>query len=617
MTTERGWWRAACSGRWIFAIGALTSAAWAASLLDAPLDAGRQGPHDTITFASFAPFDTDIFVADADGSHARALASTPSFEANASFSSDGQWIVFSSNRAGSWDIWRAHPDGSGLERLVDDPAYDDQAALSPDDRSLAFVSSRSGQADIWIMDLATRRSRNLTHHPGGDFRPAWSPDGRWIAFTTDRESTSPRFRPTDFVIQQSTALYIVRANGEDLRRIPTGEIYAGSPSWSADGKRLVFYSATLEAVAGMTSAARRGGATQIETVDVETGRRDVLTSGPGEKWSPRRRPDGTIAYVSGGKTPGLETTSGPAGPRGEFNAPSWSRDGKRMLFHREVGQGWPPHRPWDSRDRAFQLIRTGVFPSWSPTGDRYVSNDQQFASTHNSIVLFDANGSRRSIVFTHPEKNALAPDWSRANGRIAFAVGAFFQNATGGSGKADIATISPDGADLQILTDGQSNYGFPSWSGDGRHIVYREATRERNAILVLDVESGRSRTIAEGPAHFNSPTWSPAADRIAFTADLDGDYDIYSVRADGSDLTRLTRSPGNDAHLTWSSDGRWIAFTTARQGFKDEAVLHPGNPQPYGEIAVMRADGSDVRVLTDNPFEDGTPAWKPSTRSTR
>ena len=50
-------------------------------------------------------------------------------------------------------------------------------------------------------------------------------------------------------------------------------------------------------------------------------------------------------------------------------------------------------------------------------------------------------------------------------------------------------TVARDGADLQILTDGQSNYGFPSWSGDGRHIVYREATRERNALLVLDVES--------------------------------------------------------------------------------------------------------------------------------
>ena len=574
--------------------------------------ATSQGDGYVISFASFAPIDTDIFIADADGGNARPIASTPTFEANASFSADGRWIVFSSNRAGSWDVWRARPDGSAPERLVDDPSFDDQAALSPDGRSLAFVSTRSGQADIWILDIATRRARNLTDHPAGDFRPAWSPDGQWIAFTTDRDTTHPRLPANDFVVRQSTALYVVRTTGQDLRRIPTAEIYAGSPSWSRDGRRLVFYSATLEGVRGITGAARRGGTTQIETVDVNTGARQVVTNGPSEKLSPRWRADGLLAYASRGSNAGIETTSGPAGTRGEFNAPNWSQDGRHLLFHREVGRGWPPHRPWHSRDGSFQLLRTGIFPSWSPSGDRYVSNDQTAGLMHNSIVLFDAGGSRQSTVFTHPDKNALAPDWSRANGRIAFALGEFFQNLTGGSGNADIATIRPDGSDLRILTDGPSNYGFPSWSGDGRHIVYRDATRERSAILVLDVTSGRSRTILEGPAHYNFTTWSPTDDRIAFTADLDDrDSDIYTVRADGSNLTRLTRSPGHDAHQSWSPDGQWIAFTTARQGFKDESVLNPGNPQAYGEIAVMRADGSDVRVLTDNPFEDGSPAWKP------
>lgn len=614
MMSAVGWGRAVGIGRGGLVMGAVACAAGVAAVLSPPLRGEQEPQPDSyvIAFASFAPLNTDIFIADADGSNARPLVSTSGFEANASFSSDGRWMVFSSDRARSWDIWRARVDGSMLERLVGDPAFDDQAALSPDGRSLAFVSSRSGQAEVWIMDMATRRARNLTQHPAGDFRPAWSPDGQWIAFTTDRDSTRPRFPANAFEIRQSTALYIVRPTGEGLRRIATAEIYAGSPRWSSDGKRIVFYSATLETVASTTSVLRRGGATQIEVVDVETGMREVLTSGPGEKMSPQWRADSVIAYSSGGKTPGIETTSGAAGARGEFKCPSWSPDGKRMLFHREVGQGWPPHRPWASQNPAFQLIRTGIFPSWSPTGDRYVSNDQTAGRLHNSIVLFDANGSRRLTVFTHPEKNALAPDWSRANGRIAFALGEFFQNLTGGSGKADIATIDADGTDLKILTDGRSNYGFPSWSGDGRHIVYREATPQRSAILVLDVDSGRSRTIVEGPAHYNFLAWSPTAARIAFTADVDGDYEIYTVRVDGSNLTRLTHSPGNDAHVTWSPDGKWIAFTSARQGFKDEAVLHPGNPQPYGEIAVMRADGSDVRVLTDNPFEEGTPGWKPT-----
>ena len=111
------------------------------------------------------------------------------------------------------------------------------------------------------------------------------------------------------------------------------------------------------------------------------------------------------------------------------------------------------------------------------------------------------------------------------------------------------------------------------------------------------------------------PSWSPKGDRIAFTSDRDGDYEIYTIRPDGTDLRRLTHTPGNDAHNAWSPDGEWIAFTSARGGFKDEAALHPYNPQPYGDLYVMRADGSDVRQLTDDQFEEGTPSWLPTRRA--
>ena len=90
------------------------------------------------------------------------------------------------------------------------------------------------------------------------------------------------------------------------------------------------------------------------------------------------------------------------------------------------------------------------------------------------------------------------------------------------------------------------------------------------------------------------------------------DYDIFTIRPDGTGRLRLTSAAGNDSHPAWSPDGQWIAFASARGGFKDEAALHPYNPQPYGDLYVMRADGSDLRQLTDTQFEDGTPTWIPT-----
>src|SRR5689334_2085529 len=81
----------------------------------------------------------NLFVSDADGRGEQPLLPGPQSSYNASFSADGRWILFTSERFGSADIFRVHPDGSGLERLTDSPANDDQAALSPDGRTLAFV----------------------------------------------------------------------------------------------------------------------------------------------------------------------------------------------------------------------------------------------------------------------------------------------------------------------------------------------------------------------------------------------------------------------------------------------------------------------------------------------
>ncbi|MCI0389437.1 MAG: hypothetical protein MOB07_11840 [Acidobacteria bacterium] len=566
----------------------------------------------TIAFASFAPLNMDLFVADADGSNPKPLLAHPDQDYNASFSFDGKWIVFTSERNGSADLYRVHPDGSGLARLTDDPAFDDQGVLSPDGKFLAFVSSRSGQADIWLLELATKKLRNLTNHPAGDFRPSWSPDGQWIALSSDRDSTKPK-GASGFSTMHSTEIYLVRPDGSGLRRVTQAQAFAGSPVWSPDSKRLVFYEADLKEVNNIVSVSRLRGTTQIATIDIQTNERRVITSGSGEKWSPKWLAQDRIAYFSGGPDGGLEIIGGKAGARGEFGSPNWSADVRRMVFHRDVDHNWPPFRERHSRDQQFQLIRTGVFPSSSPSGDRLISNDQPGAIHHNSILVMNADGSQRSVLFRDAEKSAVCPVWSPQGDKIAFGIGRFFQMLQGRA-VADLAVMRSDGTGLKILTGGTGNNGFPSWAPDGRRIVYRSSGGETVGLFILDIETGEVKPLLVSPHHNNFPAWSPAGDRIAFTSYREGDYDIYTIKPDGTDLKQLTHAPGNDAHCTWSPDGKWIAFSSQRQGFKDEAPLHPYNAQPYGDLYIMRADGTDVRQLTDDQFEKATPGWIPVQR---
>jgi Tol biopolymer transport system component len=103
--------------------------------------------------------------------------------------------------------------------------------------------------------------------------------------------------------------------------------------------------------------------------------------------------------------------------------------------------------------------------------------------------------------------------------------------------------------------------------------------------------------------------------RILFTSDRDGDFDLYTVNnPGGAGLKKLTQTAGNDAHGSWCGNGDWIVFTSGRKGFKDEMALYDGVPQPCGEIFAMRADGSDVRQLTDNKWEDSSAVCAPEPR---
>ena len=118
------------------------------------------------------------------------------------------------------------------------------------------------------------------------------------------------------------------------------------------------------------------------------------------------------------------------------------------------------------------------------------------------------------------------------------------------------------------------------------------------------------------------PAFDPDGKRIAFTSNRTGDYEIYIVDVTESGepgkLRRVTNSEGRDTHPKFSPDGKWLVFASARSGLNDETPLIPVfNPQPYGEIYVMRINDGHVARLTHNKWEDGTPTWAISSRQIR
>ena len=85
--------------------------------------------------------------------------------------------------------------------------------------------------------------------------------------------------------------------------------------------------------------------------------------------------------------------------------------------------------------------------------------------------------------------------------------------------------------------------------------------------------------------------------RIAFRSDRGGNFDIYTMNTDGSDIAHLPGSPGVDGQPAWSPDGTRIVFQSNRSG--------------TSQLYVMNADGSDETRLTNNTAGDFQPAWSP------
>jgi Tol biopolymer transport system component len=586
--------------------------------------AASAGPEKIVMSRVFPqPGQIHLFIAAADGSDERPLLASPDTDYDAAWSPDGESIVFTSERGGSADLYRVKADGSGLEQLTDSPAYDDQAAFSPDGKQLAFVTTRNGgTSDIWTLDLQSQRAKALTSGPGGDFRPSWSPDGTWIAFSSDRESNLP-FAHGRWEHLHLVDLYVVRPDGSGLKRITQHGNFCGSPKWSADSRRVLAYCMDAEQTLDDRRAVpEHADDTRLVSIDVATGAASDVPAGPGVKFNPSFLPADNVGYVrKDAADPGIFYSNGMRGPKGQIRTASWSPDGTRVVFHRKVAFTRKPWVKTFSRNPGYELTLTAMQPSFHPSGDRFATVAGPTESNLGAgVAVAAAGGDKSDVIFQDKTRNVLGPQWSPRGDTIIFGIGTFNAFFNGfhslflkpedrAEGGAQIAMINADGSGFRELTHGPNNNGFPSMSPDGRQFVYRSFGPEGDGLRIMNIETKTSTMLSKG--YDNFPLWSPRGDLIMFSRLAEGNYEIYSIKPDGTSVKRLTNARGNDAHMAWSPDGELIVFASTRMGFKDE-MTYTDAPQPYGEIFVMRYDGTNVQQLTDNQWEEGTPAWQPT-----
>jgi TolB protein len=213
------------------------------------------------------------------------------------------------------------------------------------------------------------------------------------------------------------------------------------------------------------------------------------------------------------------------------------------------------------------------------------------------VMRHDSSGLRR---LTRSRTHNDAPSWSPDGRRLVF--------VSGGSDSSLIWTINADGTHLERLTRGPALDEQPAWSPDGNHIVFvRALSRTAQALVVLNLRTHGQRLLVTRPGTYRHPTWSPDGREVAFSYvrnQRGGRYAIFEIGIDGSGLRKISRNPHNDYwDPAWSPSGRLIAFT----------LVYRSGRGYRADLDVMRADGSAEHPVVRAPAGSAyfSPSWSP------
>jgi tricorn protease len=541
----------------------------------------------------------------------RAPAQEPiRFARTPDISPDGKLVAFSY----LGDIWVVDAIGGTARAVTSHPAHDLHPVFSPDGRQIAFSSNRHGSYDVYVVAAQGGKPRRVTFDSAADIVCGWSPDGKQVLFASTRSTAFP----------PSYELYTVPAEGGRARRVSAAEGKEGT--YSPAGDRIAY----VRGPGTWYRKGYRGSANDdvwVCNADGSNNRR--LTAFEGQDGSPMWSADGrTVYYVS-------EFFGTPANiVRRPADAPAEAPP-QAVTSHKDEGV------------RRARMSRNGEWIVYECGADLWVVSTRDGAQPRKLAVEVYADekvNSERVETFTSKATEfAVSPDEKH----FAFAVhGNLFLMPLGPGGRATRLTETaandhgiawaPDGSKMLFLSDrdGQEDV-YLLQADDPEHPKFVDAhkfkvtrltnTREAEAGLsfapdgkhVAFLRSGRLWTMKPDGAdakavvpdvHVFDYEWSPDGKWLAY-ARRDGSFasELYIAPAGGptpeNPARNVTRYATSNGDVTWSADGRKLAFLSERRGPANLFVLplqKPAAPgvaeKPAGPGAAVDFDWEDIHL---------------------
>lgn len=436
-----------------------------------------------------------------------------------------------------------------------------QPSFSPDGGTLAFVheSVSAGASGIFTKEIGGGAERQLAS--GHEARsPVWSPDGQTIAFTR-RE-------------RQELRLYLVPAGGGAERPVeaPGLAVRREEIDWSPDGRTLAY-----------------GASSGLALVSLGARTVQPLTHPPpdAQDWGPSFSRDGkrilfarsrgtgfpeqVIAVSSSG---GAETLMASAAAVLE-GPPRWSADERSVLFSAYLG-GKPGL--WkvstETRDSPVQVNDSGGYPAVARRGNR-LAYERQVRGLNVWQLELGAGGKPEATILvplTSLTDQGPGPQFSPDGRKLAY--------MSDRSGTMEIWVSDRDGGNPRQLTS-LGNAGTPRWSPDGQSLVFDGPGRERSQIYSVGFHGGAARLLTPGEFENRCPSFSRDGKWVYFTSPRSGRFEVWKVPATGGEPMPLTRHGGH-APLA-SPDGR--------------SVYYAKTPYAYPEIWQVPVEGGEERLL--------------------